>query len=71
MGEAHRKLLSQGILWWVVDVPGCDIAKGKVLYAYQKPLPLYGAGFGKYTILVYEQPSYKIDWSEESVVSAK
>lgn len=69
LGLAHPKLMAQGILWWVVNVPVCDVARGRTLYAYQMPTPLFGAGKGPYVFLVYEQPSYTIDWSEEANVT--
>lgn len=69
-GAAHPTLGSQGILWWVVDVPGCNVAAGTTIYAYQPPTPCYGAGTGRYAILAYEQPSFPIDWSEEHTVSS-
>lgn len=70
LGDAQPAQLSEGILWWVVNIPGCEIAKGKSVYEYQPPLPLYGAGHGKYVFLVYEQPERVIDWSEEYQVTA-
>lgn len=70
MGESHPKLLSQGILWWVVDIPGCNVPKGFQIYKYQSPLPLYSSGKDKYAFLAYEQPPYDIDWKEESLVSS-
>lgn len=70
LGEANPKLLSQGILWWVVNVPGCNVSAGLTGYAYQKPLPLYGAGKGIYVALVYEQPPYDVDWTDEDPVNA-
>lgn len=68
-GRAHPKVGHNGILWFVVDVPGCSVVTGKTLYQYQAPTPLYGAGKSRYAVLVYEQPSYKIDWSEEPIVA--
>lgn len=68
--SGRSALLSQGILWWVVDVPGCNVAGGKTLIAYQSPTPLYGAGPSRYVLLAYEQPNYQVDWSEEPIVSA-
>lgn len=70
MGVAYPKLLSQGILWWVVDIPGCEVHNGYPIYEYQQPLPLYGTGKNKYAFLVYEQPPYEVDWTEETVVSS-
>lgn len=68
LGECRPLLLSQRISWWVVDIPGCDVASGLTLYQFQPPLPWYGAGKSKYVYLVYEQPKYAIDWSEEALV---
>lgn len=70
VGIKNPELLSQGILWWVVDVPGCNLNQGSTLFQYQQPLPLYGSGSDHYVFLIYEQPSYQIDWSEEPLVSA-
>lgn len=70
IGEDRPQLLSQRILWWVVDIPGCDIEKGTFIYEYMPPLPFYGAGKSKYAFLVYEQPSYQIDWDEEPYVKS-
>lgn len=70
LGYNDKPLLSQGILWWVVDIPGCDIEEGTTLYEYQMPLPLCGSGQDKYVFLVYEQPQYDVDWSEEAHVTA-
>lgn len=70
LGAANPTLLSRGILWWVVDIPGCNVAAGKTLYEYQMPLPLYGSGQNLYAYGVFEQPPYQIDWSEEAYVSA-
>lgn len=39
------------------------------LFEYQMPLPLYGSGKDKYSVLMYEHPNYAIDWSEEHFVS--
>lgn len=69
-GITRTKLGSQGILWWVVDIPNCNVSAGLTGYEYQPPLPVYGAGKSRYAILVYEQPQYPIDWSEEPTVSA-
>lgn len=70
LGISYPGLLSQGILWWVVDIPGCHVDAGRVLIEYQQPLPLFGSGIDRYVFLVYEQPDYEIDWSEEPIVSA-
>lgn len=70
LGPANPTLLSEGILWLVVDIPRCSVADGLVLYQYQQPLPLYGSGKNKYVFLVYEQPAYSVDWVEVPVVTA-
>lgn len=70
LGETNPTLLSQGILWWVSDIPGCNVDDGIVGYEYQMPLPLYGSGKGKYVFLVYEQSSDAKAWSEETLVPA-
>lgn len=70
LGESRPSLLARGVLWWVVDIPGCNVDAGKTLYEYQPPLPLYGSGQNLYAIGVFEQPEYDIDWSEESHVPA-
>lgn len=69
LGESNPSLLAKGILWWVVDISDCNVAAGTTLYEYQSPLPLYGSGQNLYTIGVFEQPAYDIDWSEEAYVS--
>lgn len=68
-GLAHPKVAQFGVLWLVVDIPGCRLSAGNVISPYQPPTPVYGAGKGVYTFLVYEQPDYKIDWSEEPITS--
>lgn len=68
-GTIRPKLGSQAILWWVVNIPGCNVGAGKTIFQYQSPLPLYGAGKSRYAMLVYEQPEYQIDWSDEPLVS--
>lgn len=70
LGESRPSLLARGILWWVVDIPGCDVEAGMAIYEYQPPLPLYGSGRNLYAFGVFEQPSYQIDWSEEAYVPA-
>lgn len=70
MGQDRPNLLSQGILWWVVDIPCSGTGGGKTIIEYRQPLPFFGAGKGKYAFLVYEQPRYAIDWSEEPLVTA-
>lgn len=70
LGKANPLLLQYGLLWWVVNIPGCDVDAGKILYEYQQPLPLYGSGINRYAYGIFEQPSYEIDWSEEEYVSA-
>lgn len=68
LGTTRPTLLANGILWWVVDVPDCNVTAGKTLFEYQAPLPLYGAGESRYVILAYEQPQYDIDWHEEPMI---
>lgn len=70
LGISNPDLLSQAILWWVVDIPGCNVNSGTTLYQYQPPLPLFGSGIDRYVFLVYQQPDYKIDFSEEHMLSA-
>lgn len=70
LGSDYKDLLSHGILWWVVDIPACDIKKGTALYDYQMPTPLCGSGKLKYVYLVFEQPQYEVDWSEEADVTS-
>lgn len=70
LGTTRPKLLAHGILWWVVNIPGCKVADGKTIFEYQSPTPLYGAGTGRYAYFAYEQPKYEIDWSDEQIVSA-
>lgn len=69
-GISRKKLGAYGIEWLVVNVPGCHVSKGKTLYEYQAPLPLKGAGQSRYAVLVYRQPAWTIDWSEEPIVSS-
>lgn len=70
LGTGRPELHSQGILWWVVDIPCSKVHDGRALFQYQQPFPLYGAGPSRYAILAYKQPNYKIDWSEEPFISA-
>lgn len=70
LGETNAPLLQYGLLWWVVDIPGCKVAAGKTIKEYQQPLPLYGSGVNRYEFNVFEQQPYPIDWSEEPYVSA-
>lgn len=67
-GSKHPKIGANGILWYVVDIPGCHVSAGKVISEYQMPTPFYGVGTMRYAFLVYQQPSNKIDWSEEPIV---
>lgn len=69
-GRAHPDVGSSGRLWFVVDVPGCQVSAGKTILEYQAPTPLYGAGVSRYAFLVYEQPRYTINWKEEKYVEA-
>lgn len=68
LGIKSAPLLQFGILWWIVDIPQCDITHGTTLYEYQPPLPLYGTGKNRYAFALFEQPPYSIVWSEEQVV---
>eukprot|EP00731_Ephydatia_muelleri_P036781 Em0324g9a len=43
--------------WVVVDIPGCDVAKGTVLAQYVGSGPPQGTGLHRYIFLVYKQPS--------------
>lgn len=70
LGTTRPTLLANGILWWIVDIPACNIDDGKTIFEYQAPIPFYGAGESRYVVLVYEQPDYEIDWSEEPIVRA-
>lgn len=70
IGEKHPTYLAQGILWWRVDVPGCDIHSGKTIYGYQQPTPNFGAGKSKYAFFVYEQQPDPTDWSTDPPVSS-
>jgi len=67
-GSKNPKVGAFGILWLLVDVPGCRLSAGTPISEYQTPTPLYGVGKMSYAFLVYEQPAYKIDWSEEPKV---
>lgn len=67
-GPLHPEAGAFGIMWFLVNIPGCDLDAGTPLSFYQTPTPVYGAGPMRYAILVYEQPAYKIDWSEEPIV---
>lgn len=69
-GAASSKvLLSPYTKWAVVDIPGCNVEKGTAITEYQRPFPDYGTGDHTYPVLVYEQPDYDIDWSDEPLVS--
>lgn len=70
LGIKHPQLLQHGLNWWIVDIPGCNVAAGKTLIEYQQPLPLYGSGINRYGIQVFEQAPYPIDWSEVPYVPA-
>lgn len=67
-GAKTPKIGAFGILWFLVDVPGCRLSAGTPISYYQTPTPIYGFGPMSYALLVYEQPAYKIDWSEEPIV---
>lgn len=69
-GEKNGNLAAFGILWWLVDILGTHLSASKAIYEYQAPTPNYGVGSSRFALLVYKQPSYKIDWSEEPKVSA-
>eukprot|EP00731_Ephydatia_muelleri_P020284 Em0013g11a len=43
--------------WLVVDIPGCDVAKGTVLAPYRGSGPPQGTGLHRYIFLVYKQSS--------------
>lgn len=67
-GVLNGNLGGFGILWFLVDVPGCRLSEGKSIFHYQAPTPLFGSGESPYAVLVYEQPEEEIDWSEEPEV---
>lgn len=71
VGIGHPQLLTRGILWWMVDIPGCNVFDGKTIFDYQQPLPLYGSGANRYAFTIFEQPPYDIDWSEEPFVPSE
>lgn len=64
-GRAHPNIGGQALIWFTGNIPGCRISAGKPFIYYQPPIPFYGAGPSRYAILVYEQPPYPIDFSEE------
>lgn len=69
LGPQNPSLLSTGIFWYVVDVPGCDLSNGTTLFQYHQPIPLDNTGYNTYTCVVYEQPSYSIEWYEPHISS--
>ena len=42
--------------WLVVNIPGTDVTKGRIIAAYRGPAPSKRSGFHRYVFLVYKQP---------------
>lgn len=54
--------------WLVGNIPGTDLASGKVLFGYMPPGPPKGTGPHRYILTVYKQPG-QIDFNQETVPS--
>lgn len=52
--------------WLVVNIPGCDIAKGDVLTAYVGSGPPEGTGLHRYAFLLFKQMG-KLKFSENKI----
>jgi len=46
--------------WVVINIPGCEVAKGEVVTPYVGPSPPPKTGIHRYVFLVYEQKGGKI-----------
>ncbi|XP_065218594.1 protein D1-like [Planococcus citri] len=48
--------LGSDFAWFVINIPGCDIDKGNIIFDYEVPRPHYGLGRHFYIYAVFKQP---------------
>ena len=60
--ESHQYLH-----WMVANIRGNDLSTGQVLCKYLQPFPPFGAGYQRYSFVLYKQES-EIDFSGDKVV---
>ncbi|XP_055904243.1 protein D3-like [Eupeodes corollae] len=53
--------------WLVGNIPGKDVKSGDVLFEYIASATPKGVGSNRYVILVYKQPSGKINFTEKRI----
>ncbi|KHN70911.1 26 kDa secreted antigen [Toxocara canis] len=55
--SAANRQQGQRLHWWVINIPGNNIAGGTTLAAFQPSTPAANTGVHRYVFLVYRQPA--------------
>ncbi|KAK7867748.1 hypothetical protein R5R35_002251 [Gryllus longicercus] len=50
------------ILWFIGNIPGCNLNKGDVIWDYLQPFPAFGTGYQRCIFILFKQDQ-KIDYS--------